>query len=1201
MGFGTGLDTPARHLPIVAPEEASSLRVRPFLLKWAGVARTIVLTPADAPPPIQLSRLRTWADREAHARKLVTLRAVVDGMIYAERCVVGDARDLFCHVVEQTLGQRPVTANEGEPTPSSRYALVVHIGGTTAVETVLQGVLSSRRSGTLGRDHVDWDGRFETLDADGYIHLCVDISGQRHLYLCGGSEYGTYFAVSQFLREHVGAEWVHPGASGEVIPAAWGAIGTREPVNRFDEPDVRMRTFALVSPGGNAHTAPEKDEIRAWLLRNRVRPGAQLAEILEQVGLVPDLPANVACAQSSNRDAQALFQRLLGPESRSPIGHGMTRFLSPFDPPMILDGDGSPRFENGATRGIYPELRPRRTDALAPAESGLPPDLGEIDARLVLERVPLKAPEDQCLVPGSDRVLRSAYVPLVQRRGGGGYVIGTDEDLAQVLTGMPSLGGIASKLFTAAIRRIASSGRAYRRIIPAAQRLRIEAANWPQGTWHPCVFDHTERPVGSLHPVHDHLPIDIARQIHAIYGALYSIGHDEVANLAFDDADRWCTCDGCLRADSVGGPGDALLLWYGRVLHADRSSLCPFFLAPADRLGVRVSGTVWNDAGNPFRDMSRDELTARGILHDAGYHSWRSQRVLALVNSAARRLREDALGRTPSADDEYRWSQDRTVVFFAYGQCAAAPLWSPVERGVDRSLGETVDDLLTVCVATSRDTQEYNELYPREVSPGQIAGAYTRLLQWPQQFQHERWARIALRTVLYEYIVHDGFHVPRLYSRKLQRAVSTGVRQFNVKGFVSETNAAWGLGGPGLWELAEILWNGSRSGTGLDPDHDNTDEVVDALRMRYCERAFGAAAYAMKSYFDLCEAGWSSTRDGEVHYRSDAGVRSTQSAPDHRLQSASANGYFGQGYAGRQRVMSQFRGMYDLVPAPIAEFTVPGGGDALIPRHESLWRILELALRQVARGSAEWERVQLHRRCFGFARMIARWYRPLHDAFEAIRQKNTLPMYQSVPGVASLQSLFQDGNPESGTGAFRPLGSTQVASSDPLPSALVDAVIASIGDPTVRGATPGIRLLRRQVHRYLARQDLDENSSMGAGDLGFGFSDAMSAAMMTGEEAFSVPVSPLMTDQQARQRLAGPYWPDALQYMGWWDGVLRKTGGDPDLVTAAIVGLSYGEGGEVEWLFNEIKKMAKIVILYGASVVTAERTTARLLQFIRQG
>lgn len=858
MGFGTGLDTPARHLPIVAPEAAASMGVVPFLLRRADVARTLVLTPQDAPPAIQLSRVTTWDDRVAHALKLVSVRRAVPGMMpgmtYAERCVVGDARDLFCHAVESVLGSRPTVANEGLLGDLDRYSTIVHIGPTSGAVSALPALVSARRVGVAGTHYVDWDGNFDHLDADGYIHLCMNSTaraGQRHLYLCGGSEYGTYFAVSQFLRQYFDAEWVHPGASGEVLPSSWEEVNTGDPVNVCDEPDVRMRTFTLVSPGGRLHEAPEKDDIRAWQMRNRVRPGAQLAEILKQMEGVPGLPASVVCAQSSDREAQALFQHLLGPESRFPLGHGMTRFLSPFDPPMLPGTSSSRRYEHPDTRDLYPELRPRSpTESVAPM-SELPPQVGGLSTS-ALTRSDITGPDSQCPVPEMPGVARSAYVPLVIQRDGS-YAVGTDSDPAQVLSGMSTLGHIEDRLFTAAITRAAPSMQSFQRIIPGARRLLLEGVNWPQAEWHPCVFDHTtSHPSGTLYPVHSGLANDIAAQIQQVFAGRHSVGADAVANLAFDDGNRWCNCDACAYSNSRDD-GGLLALWYGKVIHTRRDQLTPFLIRSDEPYtGVSLDPRVWASTANPFHGMTPDELCVRGVIHDWGYETWRTLRVLALVNTVARRLRENALG-AHASDDAYRaWIADRTVAMFAYAQCSAAPVWSPDVPGVDRSLGESVDDLLTVFVATSRDTQEYNTLYPRDVTPGHAGDAYRRLLLWPQQFQHERWARIARRTALYEYIVHDGFHVPRLYSRKLQRAVTTGVRQFHVKGFVSESNAAWGLSGPALWELAEILWNGSRSAA-TATDHDNSDEVVDALRARYCARAFGDAAVAMRSYFDLCE------------------------------------------------------------------------------------------------------------------------------------------------------------------------------------------------------------------------------------------------------------------------------------------------------------------------------------------------------------
>ena len=105
----------------------------------------------------------------------------------------------------------------------------------------------------------------------------------------------------------------------------------------------------------------------------------------------------------------------------------------------------------------------------------------------------------------------------------------------------------------------------------------------------------------------------------------------------------------------------------------------------------------------------------------------------------------------------------------------------------------------------------------------------------------ERWASIASRVGIYEYLLGDGFVIPRIYNRYLLKNLQTryGV---NADGFYAEDYPNFGLDGVKYWMAARMLWN-----NGQDPA---------ALMRQYCEDLFGPAAGSMEAYFAFLEEAW---------------------------------------------------------------------------------------------------------------------------------------------------------------------------------------------------------------------------------------------------------------------------------------------------------------------------------------------------------
>jgi hypothetical protein len=311
----------------------------------------------------------------------------------------------------------------------------------------------------------------------------------------------------------------------------------------------------------------------------------------------------------------------------------------------------------------------------------------------------------------------------------------------------------------------------------------------------------------------------------------------------------------------------------------------------------------------------------------------------------------------------------------------------------------------------------------------------------------------------------------------------------------------------------------------------------------------------MANFFDLGEQAWAATRDGDA-----------LSGADQRKSTENANGYYGQGYNGRQSVMSQFTALYAT-----ATDLDDRSGTCLD---------LMTALLDRARGcfmasdtSPELQRVQLYRRTFGLTALIARWYQPLHEAFERVRAANGDPAsvaWGRVNGMQTPSAMITRPGYNEIEPLMRRWPSTEVRSAvlaEGVPRTLASMIS---GDPDV----PGIRFLRHQVHMYLSRSDLSSNAVMGGGDLGLGLSPTMTDGAM----AFV-----LTHDAQRGLPL---YLPDVQVYMNWWNRMTLR--GPREQIDGLIAG---GDGDDtLDWVFKAIKDMASIVVLYCDGIVTEPNT-----------
>lgn len=106
----------------------------------------------------------------------------------------------------------------------------------------------------------------------------------------------------------------------------------------------------------------------------------------------------------------------------------------------------------------------------------------------------------------------------------------------------------------------------------------------------------------------------------------------------------------------------------------------------------------------------------------------------------------------------------------------------------------------------------------------------------------ETWPRVAHQFGIYEWLFGNGFAVPRLYLHNQAEGLKR-VKALGAAGFYAEAYPNYGLDGPKLWVVKELLWD--------------TSQNVDVLINQFCNDLFRSAGPAMRTYFDRLEQAWS--------------------------------------------------------------------------------------------------------------------------------------------------------------------------------------------------------------------------------------------------------------------------------------------------------------------------------------------------------
>lgn len=1126
------------------------------------------------------------------------------------RSVLGDARDLLCHALRKHLATDHVVLEVRDTVTDLEllgYNLVVHVGPTPMALELLEDAADG-----LFDDGVNWDGNPATLDADGFIQACFPSTRgvANHLVLVGGSPYGTHHAVTELLHRYVGAAWLFPGLLGESIPVSQTHSLVLDPApNEIAEPFVRSRTFAAMSrkntpadlactqrsdcharPVTNGFSAEECDEIRTWQLRNRMRPYDDRYQVFYSFSDSEPMLEAFSLPERADRPYFAAMREF---ETRFSVTQGFSAHLSPFTsafPALTTPWSPPPAFQDSSLRhhveqmrSVYPDVRDR--DLSMSASGPIDAAVGLLPREVTPFTItPIAEPAGaaRCRSAFSTRSAPDEVDPcdgVLDRN----VAFNVDDELraaaSQFVTTPHTAGVFCDYAPTQEVLNRTTMGahvmapRAYQRFIPSAVVRNHAGPRYPSGAWHPCIFaDHPSTMPGRLAPVHERLLDDVAVQVWlAMAGRAARYQGDAGYSLAMDDGSNWCSCDACVRADSqLFLDNDLILLWGGTRYASGGYNIEISRLSAAigTQSAAMVSGLRWNNdvTVNPFAHSltgtdgpNLDELAWRGVIFSSGLRNKRTRRVLTLVNGVANRLR-DVVQRAGDGDHP-SWGPHRVIAFLAYLDYVSAPTFSAPPDSTsmptdpqDPAFSEWVDPSAIPYIAMCSDLWEYDQAY---VPEGPM-GALQRMRSAPQQFAHERWSQIASHTGLYEYMFNSGYAVPRIYTRRLCNAISRGIEHFKLKGFVSETRPNWGLQGPMLWSVARALW--PAGGEDRDPA---------ALRRRFCDSAFGSrpeptarprtCSSLMDEYFELAERAWSDTRDGD-----------TISGHDQRTAVDTAGGYYGQGYNGRQSMISQFEGLYRT--------DVDRDGNHGV-RMELMWSLLHRAFHCFPSGdtSAERSRVQIYRRTFGLTVLIGRWYQPIHDAFEALREANrTGSGFGLVNGMSTPRNLVVTSGYDIVPPIDVPSFPTGVTIVSPSLSAehIASLRVCFAGDA---GGNRSLSWLRAGIHMYIANSnEVSREGTRVETGLGLG--------LAPGTTDGRLPFADITSEDT---RLLAMHWIDMLRYITWWNNLAAL---DPEPRTVRIVtGLVGDDAYSIDQIFVAMKDIAKIVLLYCRGVTQGGR------------
>lgn len=1171
MGFGDGgILGRARRGEIARPGAGSrSLWLSEFgtIVDEAGRSHVAIVVPNNTPPFRRPSVDAPLGHRSPSA--LVTEDA--EGRLL--RTLISDARDLLAETLHQMthvredgtrrwdqtvvemfwytqpvaelsvgaqspIGTQPVVHGDFFVTYGRKF---IHVGRSDRVEQIL----ADMDRANLLDSSMHWNGDLDTLDADGFIAISLRENRDQHLLLVGGSDYGTYYAVAWFLREH-GVRWCYPGDEGTVIPRTERfEVGI---INRIDEPDYRNRSVSYIADGRvddellglpkPVHTVTEVNDARNWLLRNRMRPTHERTTLFYRRGAShPENFSNWACS------TLPLSRRaLLRSEERIPTGHNLSRFFSPYQMSMDRLAGGGLRID--VAQDMFPDPAPR-------------PVVEILDGRVPLNIVNFRAAERPALIAQLPRMRSRDPISCLVCPCAVEQVFNENDlprPLPTRLLEAPS-DPLRDAQIDGSIRDIFSFHfqRWFFRYIPRTVVRTHTRLSAPFEKWAPCLYDDPlpfvpqdlRWPAGQLRPFRMTVAVDLAVQLASSFQNGRMLGDSEFCEaLAVDDTVRWCQCTACALSDGrceVSG----YLLFKGHVLVAAPARLDPlprdpnFTLAPtalpSQALNVYRSLRVvaleldaLTTLDRPGRSLARqtgldffaapanevpsngrltnaqlaavDRMALRGVIYDFARSNSKTRRVLDLMNFTAEAMySRETGGSAPPAEATL-------LTFHSYSEYTAPPIFeedpSPgsgqenhfYQSGeVPNPRGPMVlHPVLTPLLSYSRDTWEYSE----EADPArnsELARPFQRLRSTPEQFNQERWALIARQTGIYEYMYGAGFLSPRIYTRRLYNALRRGYEQTRSRVFVAEGLANMGFDAIKYYELAQMLWN-------LDVD-------PDVHRGEFCEALFGAhsvTAAAMYNYFHELEAFWA-----------------RRPASERRLNPGNFNSYLGYGIVGRWGFPTQLDYLIRDENWRVLELN-----DARLPMNQ-LWNRLVSAY-YASRGIVR-KRVQFFRRAFGLVRELVFAYHPLAKAWSVLEEARLINAQGQSEAVLDreffdpLQWVVAVGRGRELTGDMRVQSriTDAITQDATLRTRLQSALVAL--PQSFSGASFFRTDVRTPIHRYLT-----SNSAYGTANR-----DLAELGLNLGEIKPNGSIAKEFTRPNA---VTSAYWlPDIDRYIDWWN------------------------------------------------------------------
>lgn len=1030
MGFGEGIGRQSRQSRLTF----DATLAEPWNL-FSTDLRTLIVVPPGNPEPILEPRTRS--DATSRARRLVQRESRSgQGGSVSLRTVTGDARDLFLQTVQRTNAGGTEQASSacvwqdtsnGELRQYSagsdvvpRSAVEVHIGWTRE----------------LGIAATPWTR--DDIDGDGFIAFARRLSGRVILGLAGGSEYGDYFAVAWFLREYLSASWLLPGPRGIDVPDYDRApISISREVAHLQEPWIRGRT--LDGLANSALPIEECDQIRDWALRNLVWPGncrplmrqklspAELGICAEP--LDPWGDAAILYETETRFPVEHNQNQLVSPTRPSgPSGSALYRSqpdLFPDIRPRLRSNAGTPGVQDVWTLAEprAPWVDPRMTigavlssqrlnfNTTLPTDTSNEP-CGETGARL-----------DRWEEFRSDQIgfsvrlrMDGAQEPLVSDYSTQNWDVQIAPFVGVILVPGPAAAEFQRPRYSA-------------RFIPRSLfRYRGTTHYPPTSAWKPCVYaDHVladeEQRKGALRPIRPELGVLVGQIVILWLLRRFSLtdNSESAISIALNDGLGWCQCDACALsfaksasvrlspADShPSGRGNFVTVHGYPVLNDDSLEAASLHMNEELQRGVQVSEQrvptlpsldSMPDAIRRFMGVtqtgmgtiSSSQLAYQGmLLHpNSRLGSLYTRAAVDYANAVAY-----AVDPEPTIEDSVFRDYFITTQAYGYGTCApyfpalAVDLSVPIDFRGGASVfapGASVDALrgprhiegewgrlhpkLMPHVVECSDHSEWATSPPMGMTPTHF------FARFPRWFNRVRWAMISDHLGHYEYLYGRGFVVPRLYTRRLYRALRVNAL-WKTRAFYAETYPNWALDALTLHEAATLMWRvptllpneirprGAAGGAALAP----YPETV-TVRIEWCDSMYGPASAQMREVHDRIERQWGDCVDALE------GRPTDKSLPFLRSSAEQLNGV-------------------DPVRESPDHWII---GD-FVGRLESSRSLPSISVLQRSR-------VELLLQAFKVIESLARSSRPIRIAHAAIAERGGLPMigrseFESSPGLS---------------------------------------------------------------------------------------------------------------------------------------------------------------------------------------------------------